>query len=782
MPEMPETYPHLSLAREQPVTERRARPALVRPSEPEDKRAFGATLRQSLESARQHAAQAIGGFDARRLIKLELSTPLDPAEFQRISREVEIVSQEDKTVVLAFATEAALAEFESRLTMLAEGRQPGYRHLLFALKGFDSWTEEDRKGWALKQEGWPERSPFTLDVELWPVSPAIEPDRSWRAFESWLQEHRIEKRDAIKQAHLVLYRVSVYQEQAQLLLRHRDVRMVDLPPRYGLQFRALQTSIQSLPHVPTPPSDSPAIAVLDSGLAAGHPLLAPAVGDAQSFVSSLGPGDEHGHGTHVAGIALYGDMEETLRSGSFVPVLRLFSGRILDANNQSDDRLIENQVETAVRYFHREYGCRIFNLSLGDQRKPYLGRHVRGLAVTLDMLTRELGVLFIVPVGNFSGADNIPGDWRTGYPGYLLCDDARLLDPATALSALTVGSLARWDASFNSQRYQDDPAEQPLARRDQPSPFTRSGPSVGGAIKPDLVAYGGNWAVNLRAANQWIVRQGLGELSTGKDFATGRLLVEDAGTSFAAPHIAHLAGRILREHPDADHNLLRALLVAHARWPQACATLLADRDERLRLCGYGKVEEAALQRSTEQEVTLIASDSIPDRHHHFYEIPLPDSLLRGGQRTREITVALAHSPAVRTTRISYKSCHMEFRLVWGDDLAAVSRAFDANTPRDDYQRIPEAPGALIGARNRSAGTVQADRWTMRRISTGRRTQTLFVVVTRIDEAWGRGLTLTDEPYALVVVVRDRENAQAALYTEIRERLQARERVRIRARS
>ena len=71
---------------------------------------------------------------------------------------------------------------------------------------------------------------------------------------------------------------------------------------------------------------------------------------------------------------------------------------------------------------------------------------------------------------------------------------------------------------------------------------------------------------------------------------------------------------------------------------------------------------------------------------------------------------------------------------------------------------------------------------MRRISTGRRTQTLFVVVTRIDEAWGRGLTLTDEPYALVVVVRDRENAQAALYTEIRERLQARERVRIRARS
>lgn len=776
----PETYPHLQLAREQPVNPRRARPAPIGVPEPGDWRAFGAELRQGLQVAREKSAQDVGGFDARRLIKLELSTPLDPAEFQRISREIEIVSQEDKTVVLAFATDTALAEFEARLATLAAGRTPTYRNLLFAVSGFDRWTEDDRTGWALRQEGWPDLSPFTLDVELWPVSSATERDRAWQAFEAWLRDQRFEKLDAVKQPHLILYRVRSDRNQAELLLRHRDVRLVDLPPRHGLELRILQTDIQNFPPVQAPPSNAPGIVVIDSGLATGHPLLAAAVGDAQSFLPGLGPEDQHGHGTFVSGLALYGDIEAGVRAGGFVPTLRLFSGRILDENCASDNKLIENQVDEAVRYFHREYGCRVFNLSYGDRRKPYLGRHVRGLAVTLDALTRELSVLFVVPTGNFEGTETVPSDWRADYPRYLLRTEAALLDPAPALNALTVGSLARWDATFNAQRYQDDPAEQPIARSDQPSPFTRSGPSVGNAIKPELVGYGGNWATNVRTANQWIIRQGLGELSTCRDFATGRLLAEEAGTSFAAPHVAHLAARIIGEYPQADHNLLRALLVAHARWPESCEALLPDKTERLRLCGYGRVVDASLERSTEQEVTLIANDAIPDRCHHFYEIPLPETFTEGRPRAREITIALAHSPAVRTTRINYKSCEMEFRLVWAADLNHVTRMFNAATSREEYQRLSEANGARVGSRNRGGGTVQADSWTLQRVSASRRTQKLFVVVTRIDQSWGGQFTLTVEPYALAVALRDRENADARLYTQIQARLRARVQARVRA--
>ncbi len=131
------------------------------------------------------------------------------------------------------------------------------------------------------------------------------------------------------------------------------------------------------------------------------------------------------------------------------------------------------------------------------------------------------------------------------------------------------------------------------------------------------------------------------------------------------------------------------------------------------------------------------------------------------------------------TRVNYKSCEMEFRLVWAEDLARVSRMFNVATSREEYQRLSEANGACVGSRNRGAGTVQADRWTMSRMTAQRRAQKLFVVVTRIDESWGRELTLTAEPYALAVTLRDQENAEARLYTQLEARLRARVQARVR---
>jgi hypothetical protein len=114
--------------------------------------------------------------------------------------------------------------------------------------------------------------------------------------------------------------------------------------------------------------------------------------------------------------------------------------------------------------------------------------------------------------------------WRTGYPAYLCTEEWTIIDPATALNVLTVGSIARHDRTRINIRAQDrEIAEIPLARTHQPSPFTRHGPSVGGAIKPDLVAYGGNWMINARAGANYLIDRGngLGELSTSHKFAEG---------------------------------------------------------------------------------------------------------------------------------------------------------------------------------------------------------------------------------------------------------------------
>ena len=444
---------------------------------------------------------------------------------------------------------------------------------------FDRWTADDRTGWALRSDGFPRDEPFLIDAELWPLARGDHAIRLRAAFEAWVREHGGEILDSVRQPYLSVYRIRCSRSLAEDLLHHRDIRTVDLLPRVGVELKLSFTPVQDLEQTPNPPEDAPGITVLDSGIVAGHPVLGPAVGDAQSFMPGTSAADEHGHGTFVSGIALYDDVSDCLRKHAFIPELRIFSGRILDEKNRGDSYLIENQVEKAVRYFVEEYGCRIFNISYGDLNKPYRNRHVAGLAVTLDALSRELDVLFVVPTGNYEGDDTGPSDWRAEYPEYLTGDASTLLDPAPALSALTVGSLAR---NERNSRWPNDPGYRPVARSDQPSPFTRHGPSVNGAIKPDVVDYGGNMMIDARAGGHLMAgAHGAGELSTSIRFATGQPFAEDSGTSFAAPRVANAAAHILKEYPHATVDRCRAcaLLLAHARTPPACSQLFAGDDD-----------------------------------------------------------------------------------------------------------------------------------------------------------------------------------------------------------
>lgn len=779
---MEETFPHLPLQREEAVTEKRPKQGFGGPA-PADPAAHGRALRDRLETAKAEAETDVGGFDERRLFRFTVEKGFNPDDLTKISADIELVSQEGDDVVVAFVSTAALESFEARLTSLAGGERVKYKEVLYALQSIEGWRVEDRTGWALSREGLPADAPFLLDVELWPLEDHPEErEQLWVTFEGWLREQEIERVDAVKNAGLTLYRVRCDHEQVEALLHHRDIRTVDLPPRYGLQLHLLYTDIQNIPEVPAPPENAPGVVVLDSGITTGHPLLKPAVGDAQSFLPGQDATDGHGHGTLVAGLALYGDIETSLCNHDFAPRLRLFSGRILDEHNENETGFVENQITEAVRYFKSEYGCRVFNLSFGDRNKPYLGKHLKGLSYTLDTLSRELSVLFIVSAGNVSGAQLDGLAWRGRYPEYLTEPDWTIVEPAPALNVLTVGSLARHDQTVNSQRYTNDPAEVPVARRDQPSPFSRHGHSIGGAMKPELVAYGGNWAVNTRGdTNILVANSGLGELSLNRGFASGLLFADDSGTSFAAPHVAHLAASLLSEHPEADPNLIRAMLVAHAAVPEVAAQLLTDKEVLRQVCGYGRVDADALLRSLENAVTLKATDRIANKRHHFYEIPIPDSFLTNGRRLRELVVAMAHTPVVRSTRIAYKTTRMDFRMVAAEDLDHVSQMFNKATDRDEYERIPELVNATVKPQLRDKGTVQASTWCFKQFNrrSRLRNKRLFVVVTRNDFPWGELHSAEEEEYALVVCLRDRENEQARLYTEIRNRLQARVRARAR---
>lgn len=772
-------YEHLRLDKETPTTDRHRRQNKKPAFRPEDPTAFGNALLRGFRAARELAAnEDLGGFDDRKLLKIRLREgERQLPEFGRIAG-LEVVSQEGHEVVLAFATAAALNLVEERLATLARGGQVTRKELLFVIDAFEHWTPDDRKGAALAEQGLPHDGPCTLDVELWPQEQLARRQSTMNAFTAFAREQGAEILDQVNTSSLLMVRLRCSREAAAQVLRYRDARTVDLPPRWGLAVGTVTADVNRFPQPVQPRADAPRVAVLDSGLVTGHPLLAPAVGHAQGYVlPHRSPDDaDPWHGTSVAGLALYGDIEAAIEAGGFIPSLFLVSGRVFNHDGADQTEFVENAVERAVRDLHAEFGCKVFNLSYGDHNKVYGRGHVRGLAYTLDRLSRELGVLFVVSTGNLT-TDGLPADPQANYPDYLLQDHARLIDPATALNAVTVGGIALHEATRGQQARPHLIDDRPIARAGQPFPLTRSGPSINGAIKPDFVGHAGNLALVQLTGRT--THRGLGVVTTNGGFAGGAAFREEIGTSLAAPAVAHRAAKLLRRVPDASHNLLRALLGAHAGWPVPSVTLLNPNDnaegrEKLtRLVGYGCINDDALEQSLDNIVTLICEEQIGNDRCQFYAVPIPAEFWDGGRRTREVSVALAHSPVVRTTRLDYRMTKLKFSLVVADNLDEVAAAFKRN--RDEG--MPErGSNRWLSGEARQAGTLQVSRWSFKQRPQGQ----LFIVVTRQDAPWSY-VKDDQEPYALCVSIADRDNLQSRLYTQIQALLRARVEQRARAR-
>ncbi len=785
------TYKHLSFSREVLDNSRRTKnpPLFVTR---EDRRGHGQKLNAYFATAEQQAKKQIGSTtNSPYVLKLNYEGALN---FSNLSTHgLEFVSQEDKQLCVVFATEAGLAQFADHLRKLGvTDTTLSYRQILEAIAGVEAWSADDRMSWALNNYGLPTAANFKLDVELWPVQVANHPSRILltNAFEAWLAGQSIKKLDRINLDSLLMYRVEVNPEQAQLLLNNRDVRLVDLTPATGISIQQLNRDINTIPRdIPSPALDAARICILDSGVNGNHPLLKSAMGESASFIDEEGEADEAGHGTAVAGVVLYGDVEACNSSNFWQPELWIYSGKVMKKCPHTGDAVydeltLEASLTKAVEHFVN-LGCRIFNLSLGNSNAPYDGAHIRGLAYILDVLSRRHNILFVVSTGNFRGSENPPvpvKSWRDEYPEYLIAEQSAIIDPAPAMNVLTVGSISRHNSTIDSQKYPEIHQLSP-ASENQPSPFTRHGPSVKGALKPELVATGGNLASPLRQADtQWKRHmRGLGVLTLNHHAIGATIFTEVSGTSFAAPFITHLAGRLLNEYPTASANLLRAMLVNQAYLPDEIGSSFTDefkksykkakntfnREVARDVAGYGLVSDVDLFRSSDNAVVLMSEEFIENDGCQFFELPLPDDFLRSARGTRELSITLAYSPVVRTTRIEYLATQITFRLAIGKSLDEVQKHFNKDL-KSEIEVLKEAKSTNrdITAQLRSRGTVQSSRWTLRQCKPGEK---WFVVVVRQDRDWNPSAA-EKEPYSLVVTVADRDNERADLYTQIQKRI------------
>jgi hypothetical protein len=254
------------------------------------------------------------------------------------------------------------------------------------------------------------------------------------------------------------------------------------------------------------------VGVIDDGVHAGHPLLADLVEHQFSVPEDHGWSEPSQHGSMVAGLAAFGDLEHALREHTTLPSpARLAIARVLepDPTDPARTRFPTDQpehvvIEEAVRQLH-ERGVRIINMSITDV-DAYSGPHASIWTETLDRLARELDVVIIVAAGNRPLAPSgevAPGvHVHSSYPT-VLDREARIAEPAIGANVVTVGSLARSPASAQHGG-RSHPQDVAIADPDELSPFSRTGPGVNGtfqlgAIKPEFVHYGGT-----RCGPRWV--------------------------------------------------------------------------------------------------------------------------------------------------------------------------------------------------------------------------------------------------------------------------------------
>jgi len=785
-----ERYAHLELTRLVPTPPRRkGGGGGVAVHKQEDVHLHGEVIERQLHEAEESLRRLKPQhFDPGLLVKLHVQAGTIDEEALR-SFGIDIISEESDETLVVFVNEQAKQEFLTRLERYKDGLtgRGVSANVFHAIEEVGAWQRDDRIGRTLRHEVWSGIDIKVVDLELWPRESLQANRRECDQTVDWLKEKGAEVWDQIATGSVILIRARLTGSVLDEALELETVRVIELPPALYLETSEYDTELREITIEGPEDGDATTVAVLDSGVIAGHPLIAPALGEEVSFVPGSEAPDETGHGSAVAGFVLYGDLERCVEQKRFSTALRLLSGKVLSGDrDEYDRRLIANQVVDAVNYFNGELGCRIFNISFGDAQQPYDGRHVKGLATVLDELARERDIVFVVSAGNFLGTDDVPGDWRSDYPNYLCKREARIIDPAPALNAITVGSLARYDVNRNAVRYPRDVNYQPVARVDELSPFTRTGPGPNGAIKPELVEYGGNVSVDLRAGGEPRFNPAdpsISEIAVKHAYIGDRLFVPVIGTSFAAPKVSHIAARLLHEYPDASANLVRALLLLNAAWPSAATTLLGSAgDDADHLgyfgYGYGLADCDKTLYSLETCVTLVAEERIGVDQTQFFEIPLPQDFLATGKCERSIRIALAHCPPCRSTRKAYKGSKIAFKVVVEDDVDTLAARFREGSA---LENIGEWGNITPGSQLRGRGTAMAASKTIKVLPNnspllhGKR---IFVIVTHQVEDWAKDLVQNQEQYALAVALEERVKNDVRLYTQLRARLRQRARARV----
>lgn len=403
-------------------------------------------------------------------------------------------------------------------------------------------------------------------------------------------------RDAYKHAELMNF-----------LDSHPLVRKIILPPIITQSHtqRAQKSGIPySVPAVEEN-NDYPIIGIVDGGVSS---LMRDWIEDKWGLLST--EDKDEAHGTFIAGLALSSatlngsDVYKEL-DGCKIVDLDLLPKRDNFPNYYTKPLQFFQELETAVRVLKARTGVRIFNFSLNIEEHVSSDGYSPPAKI-LDRIAEDNDVIFVISAGNTG-----PHDYRKEWPS----------DKSEAISALASARNDTIKKPAESCRNISVSALNPPNLDGivpfAPSNYSCRGPGIRVGLKPELAHVGGS---GTKTADN-----GHGLYSTN---ISGQL-IDNCGTSFAAPHVAKTLASIDQSiEGDVSRETLMALSIHHASLPE----VLTDKqfkDVAKHLVGFGIPNPSTeILDGSDSSITLVFANRILGGRKMSFDFVWPPSLVK----------------------------------------------------------------------------------------------------------------------------------------------------------
>ena len=458
------------------------------------------------------------------------------------------------------------------------------------------------------------------------------------------------------------------------------------------------------------------VCLLDTGITSNHPLLAPAINE--NNIHCIKPswikGDCQGHGTGMAGIALFGDLKQALESQKQINITHeIESVKILSPNCANEPELYGDITKQAVSLaeINNSASKRVICMAITALDDNTSDGSPTSWSASIDSITSGADEenekrLFLISSGNV-----VPNEFlESPYPRANTLHSVE--NPGQSWNAITVGAYTNEieikDSSFSNFN--------PLASLGELSPYSSTSATWNSIwpIKPDVLFDGGNMAFN---GKDYTECPDLSLLTTHfrpleKQFST------IWATSSATAQAAWFCSQILNEYPNIWPETVRALMIHSADWTpemkrQFCSTdtKKKGRKQLLRHCGYGIPNLEKVIQCMNNNVNMIIQGELQPyeqkkmKEMHMHKLPWPKEVLQSlGETlvTLKVTLSYFVEPGPGEVgwkdKYRYQSCGLRFDVI------------NSNETIDDFKKRINVKMRGEDKKDKGEGTSGRDRW------------------------------------------------------------------------